>query len=177
MSVVAAAAELGRVLPRGTIVVEEGVRASRVLFRHQGVPAGGEIWRSSGGALGWGVPAAVGAELAAPDRPVVAVVGDGSLHFSVQALWTAAAHRTPLVVVVLDNGGYLAVKRAVENLLGVAMDPRTHPGTEIHGIDHGAVAAGPGGGRPGFRTPSMWWWPVWPRSGRDCVPDDQCDPG
>ncbi len=144
MSVVAVAAELARVWPAGTIVVEEGVRASRHLFRHGRVPAGGAVWRSSGGALGWGVPAAVGARLAAPDRPVVAVVGDGSLHFSVQALWTACAQAVPLVVVVLDNGGYLAVKRAVESWLGVAMDPRTHPGTEISGIDHGRVATGYG---------------------------------
>ena len=133
-------AEVSRVLPQGTILLDEAVRGSRALFRNGGVPKGGEIWRSSGGSLGWGVPAAVGAKLASPDRPVVLVVGDGSLHFSIQALWTAVVQKAPVVVVVLDNGGYLAVKRAIENLLAVAEDPRTHPGTELPGIDHVAAA-------------------------------------
>lgn len=134
------AAEIARVLPRGTILVEESVRGSRLVFRHCGVPRGGELWRSSGGALGWGLPAAVGAKLARPDRPVVLLVGDGTLHFSVQALWTAVAQGAPVVVVVLDNGGYLAVKRAIENLLQLPTDPRTHPGTELPGLDHLSAA-------------------------------------
>ena len=129
-------AEVARVLPRGTIVVDEAVRASRSLFRYGGLPEGGAIWRSTGGALGWGLPAAVGAKLARPDRPVVLVTGDGSLHFSVQALWSAVAQRAPVVVVVLDNGGYLAVKRAIEAMLAVPQDARVHPGTELSGIDH-----------------------------------------
>ncbi len=130
------AAELAPVLPRGTILVEEGVRASRAIFRHCGVPESGAIWRSSGGSLGWGLPAAVGAKLGAPERPVVLLVGDGSLHFSIQALWTAVQQGAPLVAVVLDNRGYLAVKRAIENLLQLDQDPREHPGTELAGIDH-----------------------------------------
>lgn len=134
------AAAIGAVLPEGTVLVEEAVRASRTVFRHCGVPAKGELWRSSGGALGWGLPAAVGAKLARPERPVVLLVGDGTLHFSVQALWTAVAQATPVVVVVLDNGGYLAVKRAIENHLRLPFDPRPHPGTELPGIDHVAAA-------------------------------------
>ena len=132
--------ELSRVMPKGIILVDEAVRASRTAFRHGRVPEAGEIWRSTGGSLGWGLPAAVGAKLARPDRPVVLLVGDGSLHFSIQALWTACVQDAPVVVVVLDNGGYLAVKRAIENLLSVPRDPRLHPGTELPGIDHLAAA-------------------------------------
>jgi len=47
-------------------------------------------------------------------------------------------------VVVLDNGGYLAVKRSIEGYLKVAHDPREHPGTRLPGIDHAAIAAGYG---------------------------------
>jgi benzoylformate decarboxylase len=146
LAVAEVVSELARVLPKGTILVDEAVRASRSVFRHGGVPEGGEIWRSSGGALGWGLPASIGAKLASPDRPVVLVTGDGSLHFSVQALWTAVAQDAPVVVVVLDNGGYLAVKRAIENLLAVPQDPRLHPGTELLGIDHLAAARAYGAG-------------------------------
>jgi benzoylformate decarboxylase len=144
ISVTRAAVEIGRALPDNAIVVEEGVRASKLLFRHGTVPRGGAIWRSSGGALGWGLPAAVGAKLARPDRPVALLVGDGTFHFTVQALWTAVKQKAPVTIVILDNGGYLAVKRAVENYLKVPMDPRSHPGTDIGGIDHLEVARGYG---------------------------------
>jgi benzoylformate decarboxylase len=144
MAVEAFAAELGQVLPPDVIIADEGVRSSTRLLRHLDISDGQLLVRSSGGALGWGVPAAVGACLGRPDRPVLAVVGDGSYHFSVQAIWTAVQQRASLVVVVLDNGGYLAVKRAIEGYLGLAHDPRAHPGTRLPSIDHVAVAAGYG---------------------------------
>jgi benzoylformate decarboxylase len=144
LPVPAVAAELNQVLPADVIVVDEGVRSSTRLLRHLDLGDGQSLLRSSGGALGWGLPAAVGACLGRPDRPVLAVVGDGSYHFSVQAVWTAVQQQASLVVLVLDNGGYLAVKRAVESYLGMAQDPRIHPGTQLPAIDHAGVAAGYG---------------------------------
>lgn len=145
---------LRRVLPGDAVVVEEAVRSSRRLL--QGLDLGEDqvLWLNRGGALGWGVPAAVGAQLAWPGRPVVAVVGDGSFHFAVQGLWTAVQQGAPVVVVVLDNGGYLAVKRHIEQILGVDHDLRRHPGTVIEGIDHAAVAAGYGAHGVTVRSPS-----------------------
>jgi benzoylformate decarboxylase len=144
MAVEAVAAEINQVLPPEAIVVDEGVRSSRMLLRHLDIDDGQLLLRSSGGALGWGVPAAVGAGVGRPGRPVLAIVGDGSYQFSVQAIWTAVQQQVSLVVVVLDNGGYLAVKQAIEGYLKVAHDPRAHPGTRLPGIDHAAVAAGYG---------------------------------
>jgi len=138
------AAELGRVLPERAIVLDEAVRSSRLLLRHCPFPEHVHLFRTAGGALGWSVPAAIGAKLARPDIPVLALVGDGSFHFTVQALWTAVRERAPVVVVVIDNGGYLAVKRAIEEHLALAHDPRPHPGTMLPGIDHVAVATGYG---------------------------------
>jgi benzoylformate decarboxylase len=138
------AAELSRALPAGTIVVDEAVRSSRPLLRHLVTGDSDFVLHSRGGGLGWGVPAAIGAKIGCPGRPVLAVVGDGSLHLCVQAIWTAVAQSAPVVIVVLDNGGYLAVKRAIETVTGVTDDPRPHPGTELPGIDHLAVARGYG---------------------------------
>jgi benzoylformate decarboxylase len=143
-SVASVVAEIGRALTPNAIVVEEAVRGSRLFFRHGMVGPGSEIWRSTGGSLGWGLPAAVGAKLGRPDRPVVLLTGDGSFQFSIQALWTAVEHRLPLVAVILDNGGYLAVKRAIEGHLEVPHDKRAHPGTEISGIDNVTIARGYG---------------------------------
>jgi acetolactate synthase-1/2/3 large subunit len=60
--------------------------------------------------LGYGLPAAIGAALAAPDRPVAALVGDGALMFCVQELATAVDLRLPLPIVVVDNGGYREIR-------------------------------------------------------------------
>jgi benzoylformate decarboxylase len=144
LPVEAVAAELNQVLPAEVIIVDEGVRSSTRLLRHLDLGDRQSLLRSSGGALGWGVPAAVGACLGRPDRPVLAFAGDGSYHFSVQAIWTAVQQQASLVVIVLDNGGYLAVKRAIEGYLGVPRDPRPHPGTRLPAIDHVAVAGGYG---------------------------------
>ena len=135
---------LGDVLPDDAVVVDEAVRSSRPLLRHLALSPGQLLLRSTGGALGWGTPAAIGAKLAAPERAVVAVIGDGSFQFSVQALWSAVQQSAAVTVLVLDNGGYLAVKRAIEGHIGIAHDLRRHPGTEIPGIDHGGIARGYG---------------------------------
>jgi benzoylformate decarboxylase len=64
--------------------------------------------------------------------------------FSIQALWTAVEHKLPLVAVIIDNGGYLAVKRSIEGHNQVPHDKRVHPGTEIIGIDNVTIARGYG---------------------------------
>ncbi len=69
-------------------------------------------------------------------RRVVCVLGDGSALYSVQALWTAARHEAPVTFVVLDNGGYGAV-RALGRRIGV----EPVPGTDIGGIDFARLAA------------------------------------
>jgi benzoylformate decarboxylase len=66
---------------------------------------------------------------------VVCVIGDGSALYSVQALWTAARHRAPVTYVVLDNGGYAAV-RALGRRIGIA----PVPGTDIEGVDFVTLA-------------------------------------
>jgi acetolactate synthase-1/2/3 large subunit len=66
------------------------------------------------GGLGWGLPAALGAQMAAPDRLVVAALGDGSYVFAnpVACHQVAAAEALPVLTVLFDNGGYGAVQRA-----------------------------------------------------------------
>ena len=66
---------------------------------------------AAGGGLGYGLPAAVGAQLAAQDRPVVALMGDGSMHYAITALWTAAKYQIPITVVVASNTEYGVLKQ------------------------------------------------------------------
>jgi benzoylformate decarboxylase len=63
------------------------------------------------GGLGFGIPAAIGVRMAMPRRPVLAVIGDGSSIYCIQALWTAARYGVGVVIFVMDNGRYLVMDR------------------------------------------------------------------
>ncbi len=60
----------------------------------------------TGGAIGQGLPSAVGAAIACPDRPVLALVGDGSAMYTIQALWTMAREKLNVVAIILNNRAY-----------------------------------------------------------------------
>jgi benzoylformate decarboxylase len=98
-------------MPASAILVDEGLTSSRYIsalrphrdrYGYHGLASGG---------IGWGLPASVGVSLANPDRPVVCFSGDGSAMYSIQALWTAAHHKLPLTVVIVNNGGYRIIKQ------------------------------------------------------------------
>ncbi|HYM68102.1 MAG TPA: thiamine pyrophosphate-binding protein [bacterium] len=144
ISVLRVMSEIGRVLPAGAVVVDEAVRSTNVALSHLSLPSDAAWYHTGGGALGWGVPVSIGMRLAQPERTVVALVGDGAFHFSAQALWTAAREEVRVVTVVLDNGGYLAVKRAIEGFVGASAPLGTYPGTTISHLDHCEVARGYG---------------------------------
>ena len=79
---------------------------------------------SSAGGLGWGFGAALGAKLTAPDKLVVAVLGDGSYMFSnpMVAHWVADAHKMPILTIIFNNSRYGAVRSATMSMFkdGVA---------------------------------------------------------
>ncbi|SCK18883.1 benzoylformate decarboxylase [Streptomyces sp. WMMB 714] len=107
-------AELARLLPPETVLVEETPSSRPDL--HALVPARRPLGFLSAamGALGFALPAAVGVRMGAPERPVVAVVGDGSSLYQIQALWTAAHYRVGVLFVVLANGRYAIMDRLAE---------------------------------------------------------------
>ncbi|MGN6132097.1 MAG: thiamine pyrophosphate-binding protein [Nocardioidaceae bacterium] len=74
-------------------------------------PSNRLIYPTGYATLGYGLPAAIGAKVAEPTRPVLALVGDGAAMFSVQEILTAVQQRLPLPVVVADNGGYAEIKQ------------------------------------------------------------------
>lgn len=115
-------------LPDDAIVVDEGVTATRMMnslypFRDRY----GYHALASGG-IGWGIAAAVGIQMAHPDRRVVAVIGDGSAMYSVQALWSAAHQNIPITYVIANNKGYRILKQRLKSFHGndkpIAMDFR-----------------------------------------------------
>jgi len=86
------------------------------------------------GGLGFAIPAATGIRMARPDRPVLAVVGDGSSLYSIQALWSAAHYRVGALFVILANGGYAIMDRLLEREGGGASPWPSFSGIDIPGL-------------------------------------------
>ena len=139
------AAEIDRTIAANAIVVTEGATSDRPIWDYVRFdqPGGGRRHLiSSGGSLGWGLGAAIGARLGAPDHQVVALVGDGGYQFAVQALWTAARFEVPLIIVIFNNIGYQANRWALTGLKGRAVESGRFIGTSLDDpqIDHVGIA-------------------------------------
>ena len=127
-------AEIADALPPDAIVVDDAVTTRASLFGALDFDEPGSLLGISGGALGWGMGGALGVKLACPDRPVVAVVGDGSSMMTVQALWTAANADIPVVYVICNNAAYRVLKLNM-NLYQTQILGQATPESEYIGMD------------------------------------------
>jgi benzoylformate decarboxylase len=107
--------EMKEVLPEGTIIASEAITSTVPLFRAMDFKEPGSFFSLRGGALGWGIGGALGIKLAKPDRPVVAVIGDGSALYSIQGLWTAVQYNLPVTYVICNNRSYRILKHFMAN--------------------------------------------------------------
>ncbi len=104
------AAVLGALLPEQTIIVDESVSAGRVLFPLTASAPPHDWLNNMGGSIGFGLPVAIGAAMACPDRKVIALEGDGSAMYTVQSLWTMAREGLNVTIIVLANRAYAILK-------------------------------------------------------------------
>ena len=119
-------AALAKRLPANAILVEEAPSSRPEL--HARIPARSPLGFVSAamGGLGFALPGAAGLRMALPDRPVVAVAGDGSALYSIQSLWSAARYGAGALFVVLANGGYAVMDRLAEQHGGSGPWPSFH---------------------------------------------------
>ncbi len=130
---------LAQVFPPEGIVVLESPSATLALRNQLRLSRPGSYYFSAGGGLGFGMPAAIGVQLACPERPVVCVLGEGSAQYAVQSFWTAAAYKVPVTFVVLRNDEYAILK-----WFGMLEEIRDAPGLDLPALDCVAVASGYG---------------------------------
>lgn len=116
-------------LPADAAIVDESVLSKSLVLQHLRLSGQRRYFGTSGGGLGWGMPAAIGVQLGLPGRRTVAVVGDGGALFNIQSLWTAAHLKVPLVMVVINNSGYMAVRRGLGQFAGEAASSGRYPGS------------------------------------------------
>ena len=97
---------LASLLPEGSILSDEMVSSGEAVLRHLSSAASYDLLPITGGAIGQGLPVALGAALACPDRKVIALEADGSGMYTLQSLWTMARERLDVVTVILANRRY-----------------------------------------------------------------------
>ncbi|HEY7653216.1 MAG TPA: thiamine pyrophosphate-binding protein [Methylomirabilota bacterium] len=134
-------AEIEAALPPDAIVVDESITASIDLARTVEFERAGDYVGARGGGIGQALPGALGVKLAHPDRPVVALSGDGSAMYSIQALWTAAHHDLAVVFVILNNREYRILKHNMDTYrqrFGAKPD-RAYPNMDLVAPDLGFV--------------------------------------
>jgi benzoylformate decarboxylase len=119
---------LTEALPREAVVVDEGLTASISFLSLFAVRDAHCYYGLASGGIGFAMAGAVGISLALRERPVVAVVGDGSAMYSIQALWTAAHLKLPITYVIANNRGYRILKERLKSMRGteryIGMDLR-----------------------------------------------------
>ncbi len=102
---------LAQILPDDVAVIEESPTTAAGYFERIGaLPNTTGYFAHRGWALGWGLNCAIGVKLAWPQRPVLALIGDGSAMYGLQGLWTAAHYRIPVTFVVTNNTEYRILK-------------------------------------------------------------------
>ncbi|HKV44318.1 MAG TPA: thiamine pyrophosphate-dependent enzyme, partial [bacterium] len=135
---------LGETMDDSVTIVDEAITAARIVDRYLPFRTEQAYLGIAAGSLGLGLPASLGAQMAWPDRRVICTIGDGSLMYTVQALWTAARYRVPVTVLVMDNRAYQVLKDGMATYKGGAVPPERLIGMDLNApdIDIPGVAQG-----------------------------------
>jgi len=126
---------LADVFPDGGIVVLESPSSTLAMRNQLRLSAPGSYYFGAGGGLGFGLAAAIGVQLAQPERPVVCALGEGSAQYAIQGLWTAAAYEVPVTFLVLRNDEYAILKwfAGLESVTGA-------PGLDLPAVECASLA-------------------------------------
>jgi benzoylformate decarboxylase len=133
---------LAEMRPAESIVVEEAPSARSAMQAQLPITRSEGFYTTESGGLGYGLPAAVGVGLGKPGRRVVAIIGDGSSLYSIQAVWSAVQLALPITIVILNNGRYAALQDFAPAFGFASREPV--PGTELPSLDFVSIAKGMG---------------------------------
>jgi benzoylformate decarboxylase len=125
-------------LPEDTLLIEEAPSSQPELYQRVPVRIPFGFLSTANGCLGFGLAGSIGLRMGLPDRPVVAVLGDGSTMYAIQALWSAARYEVGVLLVVLANGRYAVMDGLARRAGGAAAWPA------FDSVDIGAIARGLG---------------------------------
>lgn len=109
-----ASAVIANCIPEDAVVVDEGITVGFPAFSLSAGAAPHDWLFITGGGIGWAMPVAVGAAVAAPDKKILCLSGDGGAMYTIQALWTMAREKLDVTTVIFSNRGYLILDIELE---------------------------------------------------------------
>jgi acetolactate synthase-1/2/3 large subunit len=139
---------IAHLLPEDAVVVDESNTSGLALAPATSTARSHDCLNLTGGSIGWGLPAAVGAAIACPTRKVVCLEGDGSAMYTIQALWTMARENLDVTVVIFNNRKYsiLELEFSRTGARGGTPGPKAASTLRIDGPDLDFVALARGMG-------------------------------
>ena len=143
---------IGAMLPEGAIVSDESQTSGVTLATHTAGAPRHDLLALTGGAIGQGLPVAVGAAIACPDRPVIALEGEGSAMYTIQSLWTMAREELDVTAVIFNNRSYAILNIELERVGANRPGPRAKSQLDLAGPDIDFVKIASGLGVPSVRV-------------------------
>ena len=124
---------VGNLLPENAILIDEAITSGLMLsVMTVGAPRH-DLITLTGGAIGQGLPNAVGAAIACPDRPVLALIGDGTAMYTFQALWTMAREKLHVISIVFNNASYSVLNVELERVGADEIGPKAQSQLDLGG--------------------------------------------
>ncbi|WP_020665068.1 acetolactate synthase large subunit [Amycolatopsis benzoatilytica] len=143
---------IGALLPENAIIVDEANTSGLMLPAATAGAPRHDVLTLTGGAIGYGMPVAVGAAVAAPNRPVVNLESDGSAMYTISALWTQARENLDVTTVVLNNNAYAILRMELQRVGATGDGPRAKELLDIGRPDLDFVKIAEGMGVPATRA-------------------------
>jgi len=137
---------VGHLLPEHAIVVDEAITSGLMLpLMTAGCPAH-DLITLTGGAIGQGLPSSIGAAIACPERPVLALIGDGSAMYTIQSLWTMAREKLDITAIIFNNASYSVLNVELERVGAERIGPKARAQLDLKGpvLDFCRLAQGMG---------------------------------
>ena len=146
------AAVIGALLPENAIISDEANTSGLLLPDATAASPPHDVLTLTGGAIGQGLPVAIGAAIAAPHRAVIALQSDGSALYTISALWTMAREQLDITVVILNNHAYAILQLELMRVGASAAGPKAQSLLELSKPDIDFVAIAEGFGVPATRA-------------------------
>jgi acetolactate synthase-1/2/3 large subunit len=124
---------VGHLMPENTILIDEAITSGLLLGAMTAGAPRHDLITLTGGAIGQGLPNAIGAAIARPDRPVIALIGDGTAMYTIQALWTMAREGLNVTVIIFNNASYSVLNVELERVGAERPGPKALSQLDLHG--------------------------------------------
>jgi acetolactate synthase-1/2/3 large subunit len=143
---------LGQLMPENAILVDEAITSGLMLSMYTAGAPRHDFITLTGGAIGQGLPSALGAAVACPDRKVIAMVGDGSSMYTIQSLWTMAREKLDVITIICNNRSYAVLNIELQRVGAGSVGDKANAQLDLRNPPLDFVQLGEGMGVPSRRA-------------------------